>query len=81
MRLLSRTGAATIDILDYAATLSNTARVCVEAFASSCIIDVRDAAGRWERTVAHESPLLQTINETLSPPSEQHPIVRALEAG
>lgn len=81
LRLLSRTGAAVLDMLDYSATLSNIARVCVENFASYCIIDVRDAAGTWERTAAHHSQELQSVIEELSPPSAQHPIMRALEAG
>ncbi len=81
LRLLSRAGAATLDSLDFAATLSNIARVCVEEFASFCIIDVRDAAGAWQRTASHDSPDLQAMIETLSMPSAQHPIARALTTG
>ena len=81
LRLLSRTGAAALDSLDYALTLKNIARVCVEEFASYCIIDVRDTDDRWERTSAHHSPVLQRVVENLSEPPAQHPIRRALDYG
>lgn len=81
LRLLARTGAAALDSLDYAATLRNIASALVEEFAAYCIIDALDARQRWERTAIHRDARFQPIIESLSAPSPEHPISRALAAG
>jgi len=81
LRLLSRTGAAALDSLDYAETLCNIARAFVEEFSSYCIIDALDTNQHWERTAVHKKPALRRILEGLSQPSFGHPIARALRTG
>lgn len=81
LRLLSRTGAAALDSLDYAETLRNIARAFVEEFSSYCIIDALDTNQHWERTAVHKKPALRRILEGLSQPSFGHPIARALRTG
>ena len=81
LALLVRTGAAFVRTLDYRATLDNVARACVGPFASLCVIDVRDEAGGWERTVAHRIAELEPLLQRLSPPSGAHPVVRSISLG
>jgi PAS domain S-box-containing protein len=81
LRLLSRTGAAVVDSLDYGRTLQNIARAFVDGFAAYCLIDVMPSAGEWERTVEHRDPAFVPLFMRLSPPRGNHPIARAIEAG
>ena len=85
LRLLSRTGAATLDSLDANATLRGIARAVVGEFAALCVIDVLDAEGRWERVaLAHRDPHREpTLEATrhMSQPVPEHPISRALFEG
>ncbi|GAC1548520.1 MAG: hypothetical protein NVS3B16_21500 [Vulcanimicrobiaceae bacterium] len=81
LRLLSRTSAAALHSLDYAATLHNIATAFIEDFASYCIIDSLDAERRWDRTAVHRDPALQPILAALSQPSPEHPIALAINAG
>jgi len=81
LRLLSRTGAAIVDSLDYKRTLHNIARAFVEGFAAYCLIDVIPEHGPWERTALHRDPAFVTLLTDMSRPSGNHPIARAIEAG
>jgi len=81
LRLLSRTGAAVVDSLDYGRTLQNIARAFVDGFAAYCLIDVMPPHGRWERTVEHRDPALVPLLVKLSRPTGIHPIARAIERG
>jgi PAS domain S-box-containing protein len=78
LRLLSRTGAAVLDSLDYSATLRNIGRAFVDEFASYCIIDVIGPQGRWERTVVHREPDLAEVIASVPQPAGDHPVVRAV---
>ena len=85
LRLLSRTGAATLDSLDANTTLRSIARAVVGEFASMCVIDVLDADGRWKRVAlahrdAHRERILETTRH-MSQPVPEHPIARALHEG
>ncbi len=85
LRLLSRTGAATLDSLDANATLRAIARAVVGEFAAICVIDVLDAEGKWERVaLAHRDVHRERILEAtrhMSQPVPEHPIARALHEG
>ena len=85
MRLLARTGAPTLDSLDSRATLRGLVRAAIEEFASLCVVDVLDAAGRWERVaLAHRDAEREAILEStraMSQPVPEHPISRALREG
>lgn len=81
LRLLSRTGAAVVDSLDYQLTLRNIARAFVDGFASYCLIDVMPQSGRWERTVEHRDPAFIPLLVTLTRPTGNHPIARAIDHG
>jgi hypothetical protein len=81
LRLLSRTGAAIVDSLDYKRTLQNIARAFVDGFAAYCLIDVIAENGPWERTAQHRDPALVKTLTAMSRPSGNHPIARAIEAG
>jgi PAS domain S-box-containing protein len=81
LRLLSRTGAAVVDFLDYQRTLRSIARAFVEGFASYCLLDVMPRHGQWERTVEHRDPAFVPLLLELSRPSGDHPIARAIEHG
>lgn len=81
LRLLSRTGAAIVDSLDYKRTLQNIARAFVDGFAAYCLIDVIPANGPWERTAEHRDPARLPLLTVMSRPSGNHPIARAIEAG
>jgi len=79
LRLLSRTGAAIVDSLDYQRTLQNIANAFLDGFASLCVIDVQPARGDWERTIAHPDPASAAILRNVSPPRGNHPVARAIE--
>jgi PAS domain S-box-containing protein len=81
LRLLSRTGAAVVDSLDYARTLRNIARAFVDGFAAYCLIDVIRPDGTWERTVEHRDPSLVKLFLDLEQPRGNHPIARTIESG
>ncbi len=76
--LLSRAGRATLESVDYATTLANIAHAVVDAIASYCLIDVLGAHGDLERTAVHPDPELQSVLESLSTPTGDHPIARAM---
>jgi PAS domain S-box-containing protein len=78
LRLLSRTGAAVLDSLDYSATMRNIGRAFVDEFASYCIIDVIDPQRGWDRTVVHREPDLADVIASVPQPAGDHPIARAL---
>jgi len=80
LQLLSRTGAAIVDSLDYQRTLDNIARAFVDGFAAFCVIDVIPAGGRWQRTVAHRDPISTATLVSGSTPRGGHPVARALES-
>jgi hypothetical protein len=80
-RLLSRTGAAVVDSLDYQRTLQKIAHAFVDGFAAYCLIDVMPANGPWERTLEHRDPAFVPLLKELSRPKGNHPIARAIEAG
>ncbi len=80
LRLLSRTGAAILDSLDYQRTLENIVRAFIDGFAAFCVIDVMSADGRWQRTLAHRDPAAASILRDVSPPRGNHPLARAIEA-
>jgi hypothetical protein len=81
LRLLSRTGAAVVDSLDFQRTLRNIARAFVDGFAAYCLIDVMPESGRWERTAEHRDPSFIPLLTTLSRPTGSHPIARAIDDG
>jgi len=81
LRLLSRTGAAVVESLDYQRILANLARAFVDGFASYCLIDVMPPHGRWERTVEHRDPAYIPLLLGLSRPDGSHPIARAIANG
>jgi PAS domain S-box-containing protein len=85
LRLLSRTGAATLDSLDPSDTLHNIVRAVAAEFATMCTIDVLDGDDRWERVaLAHRDPRGQRLLEhtrALSQPLPEHPVARALHDG
>ncbi len=81
LRLLSRTGAAVVDSLDYQRTLRNLAQAFVDGFASYCLIDVMTPHGRWERTVVHRDPSFVPLLTGLTRPDGAHPIARAIQGG
>jgi PAS domain S-box-containing protein len=80
LRLLSRTGAAVVDSLDYQRTLTSIAQAFVGGFAAFCVIDVMPATGGWERTIAHPDPASADILRGVSPPRGNHPLARAIHA-
>jgi PAS domain S-box-containing protein len=85
LRLLSRTGAATLDSLDPSDTLHNIVRAVAAEFATMCTIDVLDGDGRWQRVaLAHRDARGQRLLErtrALSQPLPEHPVSRALHDG
>ncbi len=81
LRLLSRTGAAIVDSLDYQRTLANIARAFVDGFAAYCLIDVMPPDGSWQRTIEHRDPAFIPFLAGLSRPKGSHPIARAIEKG
>ena len=85
LRLLASTGAATLDSLDARATLDGIVRAACGEFATFCVIDTLDAAGRWERAaLAHRDPHGERLLEQtrgMSQPAGGHPIAQALHAG
>jgi serine phosphatase RsbU (regulator of sigma subunit) len=81
LRLLSRTGAAVVESLDYKQTLKNIASAFVDGFAAYCLIDVIPAGGVWERTAVHRDPALVPLFTRITRPSGNHPIARAINAG
>ncbi|HEV3089226.1 MAG TPA: SpoIIE family protein phosphatase [Candidatus Elarobacter sp.] len=84
LRLLSSTGAATLNSLDSAATLRNIVRTVVAEFATICVIDVLED-GRWKRVaVAHRSTENERVlrrTRHLSQPIDEHPVSLALREG
>jgi PAS domain S-box-containing protein len=79
LRLLSRTGAAVVDSLDYQRTLENIALAFVDGFAAYCLIDVMPPNGSWQRTAQHREPSFIPLLTGLSRPVGNHPVARAIE--
>ncbi len=79
LRLLSRTGAA-IDSLEIAETLRSVAQAFVPEFASFCVID-SFADAMWQRTVVHSDESKAHLLRSLSRPSANNPVSRAIERG
>ncbi len=81
LSLLARAGAATVNSLDYVATLRNIAQVFVPEFASYAIVDVVESDGEWRRIVIHTEPEMEGVILAVSRPEGRHPIARAIDRG
>ncbi len=85
LRALAETGSVMFSSLDYEQTLRNVADVATRSFATYCIIDVVDDAGRLRRVAAaHSDPRLQAALEQGAAARDlagDHPAGRAFRDG
>jgi PAS domain S-box-containing protein len=83
LELLSESGRALAQSLDFQATLENIARLCIRSFADFCYFDLAREDGSIERTVRlhrdpSQQPLLDEASQIPLPRTAQHPVIRSL---
>ena len=86
LELLSDSGRALAESLDFRVTLERIARLCVRTFSDFCYFDLIHSDGTIERTVRlHRDPAQQPILDlALRPPlkrSAKHPVNQAIDSG